>query len=93
VRADIAKDRAARAEAEATALAARYAAECYTRGGCAQLDVVLAQRDAYSAEVARLQAGADLGFSRARLRLEAGRPVGSDPRREITGQADPNPTR
>jgi outer membrane protein TolC len=93
VRADIVKDRAARAQASAATLAAQYSAECYRSGGCAQLDVVLAQRDAYAAEVARIQADADLSFSRARLRLEAGQAVTGDPRREITGQGTLNPTR
>jgi outer membrane protein len=93
VRADIVKDRAARAQANATSLAAQYSAECYRRGGCAQLDVVLAQRDAYAAEVARIQADADLSFGRALLRLEGGQAATHVSRREISGQGALDPSR
>jgi outer membrane protein TolC len=75
VRAGIVKSRAARAQAEAALLAAQYANERYGSGAGTQLDVIQAQRDAYAAEVARIQADADLRFSRALLRLDAGRPL------------------
>src|SRR5262249_36580804 len=75
VRAGIAKSRAARAQSEAAALAAQYATERYGNGAGTQLDVVQAQRDAYGAEVARIQADADLRFARALLRLDAGQPL------------------
>src|SRR5205085_1597148 len=62
VRAGIAKGRAARAQSDAATLAARYATERYQNGAGTQLEVVQAQRDAYGAEVARIQADADLRF-------------------------------
>jgi outer membrane protein TolC len=78
VRAGIAKSRAARAQTEAARLAARLAVERYRSGAGTQLDVVQAQRDAYAAEVARIQADADLAFARALLRLSAGQPLNKD---------------
>src|SRR5262249_40585757 len=78
VHAGIAKSRAARAQSDAAALAARFADERYGSGGGTQLDVLQAQRDAYGAEVARIQADADLQFARALLRLDAGTPLDKD---------------
>src|SRR5262249_45320632 len=75
VHAGIAKSRAARAQSEAAALASQYASERYSSGAGTQLDVIQAQRDAYGAEVARIQADADLEFARALLRLDAGAPL------------------
>ncbi len=57
VRTGIAKSRAARAQA---------------KGAGTQLEVVQAQRDAFAAEVGRVQADADLTFARALLRLSSG---------------------
>lgn len=72
VRADIIKSRAARAQVKAAALAAEYARERFAEGAGTQLEVVQAQRDAFGADVARIQADADLSYSRAVLRLAAG---------------------
>jgi outer membrane protein TolC len=75
VRAGIAKSRAARAQAGAATLAANYAHECYKSGGCSQLEIVQAQRDADGAEVARIQADAELRVARVLLRLESGQSI------------------
>ncbi len=72
VRTGIVKSEAARAQTVAADLAAQFANERYANGAGTQLDVVQAQRDAFSAQVGRIQADADLALSRALLRLTAG---------------------
>jgi outer membrane protein len=67
--AGIERARAARAQVTATALALQLASERYGAGTATQLDVTQAQRDAFSAEVARISADADLAFARVALRL------------------------
>lgn len=74
VRADVAKLRAARAEAEASARALVLARERYQAGAATQLDVQQAERDAFSSEVSRIGAQADLAYARAAVRLDSGRP-------------------
>lgn len=76
VEAGIAKSRAARAEAAAAARAAELAQDRYGAGMATQLDVTQAQRDAFLADAARIQADADLAYARAALRLAAGLPPG-----------------
>ena len=71
----IAKSRAARAESEAAAAAVARARERYAQGASTQLELVQAERDAFSAEVSRIQADADLAYARAGLRLDAGHPL------------------
>ncbi len=68
----IAKSRAARAEAQAAGAAVSRARERYRQGAGTQLELVQAERDAFSAEVSRIQADADLSYARAGLRLDAG---------------------
>ncbi len=75
VRSQIAKSRAARAEAKASAHAADLAHQRYATGTATQLEVIDADRDSFSSEVARIQADADLVYARALLRLTAGRDV------------------
>lgn len=72
VRTGVMKSRAARAQSRAAALAAEHATVRYASGTGTQLDLVQAQRDAFSAEVGRISADADLALSRAVLRLAAG---------------------
>ncbi len=72
VRTGIAKSRAARAQARAAELAAQFATERYSSGTGTQLELVQAQRDAFAAEVGRVQADADLTYARALLRLSSG---------------------
>jgi len=72
IEAGIAKSLAARAQASASTRAAELAADRYSAGAATQLDVTQAQRDAFLAEAARIQADADLIYSRAALRLAAG---------------------
>lgn len=73
VHADIANSRSARAQAKASEHAARLAEDRYEVGAATQLDLLQAQRDAYSADVARIQSDADLANARMQLRLAAGR--------------------
>ena len=80
VRTGIIKSQAARAQARAATLAAQYANERYLNGAGTQLDVVQAQRDAFAADVSRVQADAELAYARALLRLTAGVPLDQDPR-------------
>jgi outer membrane protein TolC len=75
VKTGIAKSRAARAQAKASQLASEFATERYANGAGTQLDLVQAQRDAFAADVGRVQADADLSFARALLRLTAGTPL------------------
>jgi outer membrane protein TolC len=73
VRTNIARSRSARIQAEVSGRAAQLALERYRAGAAAQLDLLTAQRDAFAADAARIQADADLVNSRAQLRVAAGR--------------------
>jgi outer membrane protein TolC len=73
--AQIAKSKAARAQVKAASHAAGIAQDRYAEGAGTQLDVIQADRDAFQAEVARIQADADLAFARVSLRLAAGKPL------------------
>jgi outer membrane protein TolC len=73
IRADIEAARSARAQVESTKLAASLAEERYANGVALQLDVLQARQDAFGAEVARIQADADLAYARAALRIDSGR--------------------
>jgi outer membrane protein TolC len=73
VQADLATSKSARAQVKASENAARLARDRYEVGAATQLDLLQAQRDAYSADVARIQSDADLANARAQLRLAAGR--------------------
>jgi outer membrane protein TolC len=68
----IEKSRAARSSLDASRLALSVAREKYASGKATLLDVVQAERDAFSAEVTDIQAEADLASARASLRLSAG---------------------
>lgn len=72
VRTDIARSRSARVQAEVSARAAALALERYEAGAATQLDLLQAQRDAFAAEAARIQADADLVNARSQLRLASG---------------------
>ena len=78
VRAQIDKAQAARAGVEANRLAADIAKQRYEAGTATFLDVLTAERDAFSAEVTRIQADGDLLFSRADLRIAAGHYDGTE---------------
>jgi outer membrane protein TolC len=73
VRAAIAKSRAARAESHAAATSADLVAERYAAGTALELEVVQAERDAFTSQAARIQSDADLAYARMALRLDAGR--------------------
>jgi len=75
----VAKSRAARAEALASTAAVERARERYREGAGTHFELVQAERDAYSAEVSRIQADADLSYARVALRLNAARPPVKDP--------------
>jgi outer membrane protein TolC len=72
VHAAIEKSRAARAQITASKTAAELARDRYGLGAATQLEVVQAQQEAFRAEVARIQADADLAYARAALRANAG---------------------
>ncbi len=72
IRADIDVARSARAQVAAATLAASLAEDRYASGVATQLDLLQARQDAFSADVARIQADADLAYARMALRLDAG---------------------
>jgi outer membrane protein TolC len=72
IRADIESSRSSRAQVASTKLAASLAEDRYANGVATQLDVLQARQDAFSADVARIQADADLAYARLALRLDAG---------------------
>ncbi len=72
VRTNIARSRSARVEAEVSARASKLAQDRYQVGAAAQLDLLQAQRDAFAADAARIQADADVVNSRAQLTIAAG---------------------
>ncbi|MFL5313436.1 MAG: TolC family protein [Myxococcales bacterium] len=78
VAAGIARSRSARAGREAATHAAAQARERYRAGTITQLDLLQAQRDAFNAEVSRIQADADLVNARVQLRLSAGQSLLAD---------------
>jgi outer membrane protein TolC len=73
VAADIAQSRSARAQRDAAVHAADQARVQYRAGTATQLDLLQAQRDAFRAEVTRIQDDANLLNARAQLRLSTGR--------------------
>jgi outer membrane protein TolC len=78
VLAGIARSRSARAGREAANHASAQARERYRAGTITQLDLLQAQRDAFTAEVARIQADADLVNARVQLRLSSGHSLLAD---------------
>jgi outer membrane protein TolC len=73
VRTAIVKSASARAQAEAAIRAEELALVRYQSGALTQLDVTQSQRDAFQAQASRIQADADLLYSRVLLRLAAGK--------------------
>jgi outer membrane protein TolC len=73
VRTAIVKSASARAQATAAVRAEELALVRYQAGALTQLDVTQSQRDAFQAQASRIQADADLLYSRVLLRLAAGR--------------------
>lgn len=82
--AGIARSRSARAGREAAEHASSQARERYRAGTATQLDLLQAQRDAFNAEVSRIQADADLVNARAQLRLSSGHSLLADSGRKGT---------
>jgi outer membrane protein TolC len=72
VHADIESARSARVQVTSALLAASLAQDRYENGVATQLDVLQARQDAFSADVSRIQADADLAYARLALRLDAG---------------------
>jgi len=66
------KSRSARAQAASATLATEVARERYEAGTSTQLELVQAERDLLDADAARVQADANLAYSRVALRLAAG---------------------
>jgi outer membrane protein TolC len=79
IRADIESARSSRAQVAATTLAASLAEDRYESGVATQLDVLQARQDAFSADVARIQADSDLAYAREALRLDAAQYVKEKP--------------
>ncbi len=71
IQADIQSAHSSRAQVAATTLAASLAEDRYQSGVATQLDVLQARQDAFAADVARIQADADLGYARSALRLDS----------------------
>jgi outer membrane protein TolC len=82
--AGIARSRSARAGREAANHASAQARERYRAGTITQLDLLQAQRDAFTAEVSRIQADADLVNARVQLRLSSGHSLLADSGRNGT---------
>ena len=72
VETNIVRSRSAREQARVSSEAATLAQDRYAAGTATQLDLLQAQRDAFAADVSRIQADADLINSRAQLRFAAG---------------------
>jgi outer membrane protein TolC len=72
VSSSIARSRSARAGRDAAEHASDSARNRYQAGDITQLDLLQAQRDAFAAEVSRIQADADLVNARAQLQLATG---------------------
>ncbi len=70
---------AALAQQRASQQAADVARVRYTAGTATHLELLQAERDAFAAQVAYVQACADLELARFLLRLRAGRALGSEP--------------
>ncbi len=75
VKTQIAKSKAARSQVKSASHAASVARDRYASGAGTQLDVIQADRDAFQAEVSRIQADSDLVFARLALRLAAGKSI------------------
>jgi outer membrane protein TolC len=75
VRSLLARARAARAAQAASERAATVARVRFEAGTGTQLEVSQSERDLFQAEVARIQADADLRVARLALRLRSGLPA------------------
>ncbi len=73
VAAGLERAQSARRQADAAVRASEIAQMQYQEGMATQLDVLSARQTAFAAEVGRIQADADLGYSRALLRILAAR--------------------
>ncbi|MBS2030899.1 MAG: TolC family protein [Deltaproteobacteria bacterium] len=69
----IARAKSARVQVQVTRHAQEMAQDRYNAGAATQLEVTTAERDAFTADVARIQADADLINARLQLRLATGR--------------------
>jgi outer membrane protein TolC len=74
--ASLIKVEAARAQVQAAQRAAVAARDRYAVGASTQIDVIQAERDLFSAEVAQIQARTELASARASLRISANLPLG-----------------
>lgn len=70
------KVEAAKAQVQAAQRAAQVAKDRYAVGAATQVDVIQAERDLFSAEVAQISARTDLAGARASMRISAGLPLG-----------------
>ncbi len=79
VRAGLVKSTSARSQTDASKTAVERAKQRYENGTALLIDVTQAERDLFSAEVARIQADADLALARTLLRLASGHTLESTP--------------
>lgn len=68
------------AQVAAAQRASQVAKDRYAAGAATQVDVIQAERDVFSAEVAQIQARTELATARAALRLSAGLPLDEERR-------------
>jgi outer membrane protein TolC len=73
VRANIVRSRSARVQRDVSDEASSLAQDRYETGAATQLDLLQAQRDAFTAAAASIQADADLANARAALRIARGK--------------------
>jgi len=66
---------AAKAQQQAAERAAQVARDRYAAGAATQIDVIQAERDFFSAEVAQIQARTELASARLSLRISSGVPL------------------
>ena len=71
MRASIDRARAARAQLAAATSAADLTRDRFGGGMQTELEVLQSQQDAFRADVARIEADADLAYARAALRLDS----------------------
>jgi outer membrane protein len=78
VESSVEKSRSAREQVKASGVATELARDRFLGGLATQLDVLQSEQDLFRAEVARIQADADLAYARVALRLDAAGREGLD---------------
>jgi outer membrane protein TolC len=79
VKSQIAASEAATAQLEAAQKAAKLVKDRYAVGAATQLEVTQADRDAFQADVMKIQALGDLAVARALVRIDSGKTLPKEP--------------